>query len=74
MTHGCWLSMPSKHRISLNVSPDEYRELTTLAERARVSKAWIGRQALIAFLERYRDPNLQLPFDAARLSRDGDYQ
>ena len=66
--------MPSKHRISLNLTADEYREVAALAERARVSKAWIGRQALVAFLERYRNPNLQLPFDAAKLSRGGDYR
>ena len=66
--------MPSKHRISLNLAPNEYREVTALAERAHVSKAWIGRQALIVFLERYRDPNLQLPFDAASPSREEDYQ
>lgn len=64
--------MSSKYRISLNLAPEEYREIAALAENARVSKAWIGRQALIEFLERYRDRDLQLPLDLARTSREGD--
>ena len=60
--------MPSKHRVSLNLTPEEYREVAALAETARVSKAWIGRQALIEFLERYRDHDLQLPLDLAKTS------
>lgn len=63
--------MPSKHRVSLNLTPEEFREIAALAENARVSKAWIGRQALIEFLERYRDRDLQLPLDLARTSRGG---
>jgi hypothetical protein len=63
--------MPSKHRVSLNLSPEEYREVAALANKARVSKAWIGRQALIEFLEHYRDCDLQLPLDLATTSRRG---
>ena len=63
--------MPPKHRVSLNLTPEEFREIAALAENARVSKAWIGRQALIEFLERYRDRDLQLPLDLARTSRGG---
>ena len=63
--------MPSKHRVSLNLTTEEFREVAALAERARVSKAWVGRQALIEFLERYRDRDLQLPLDLARTSRRG---
>ena len=64
--------MASKHRVSLNLTPEEFREVAALAEDARVSKAWIGRQALIEFLERYRDRDLQLPLDLARTSlREG---
>ena len=47
------LAMPSKHRISVNLSPDEYRELEALAGEVRVSKAWLGRRAIIDFLERH---------------------
>ena len=63
--------MSSKHRVSLNLTLEEYREIAALAKHARVSKAWIGRQALIEFLERYRDRDLQLPLDLARTSRGG---
>ena len=63
--------MASKHRVSLNLTPEEFREIAALAENARVSKAWIGRQALIEFLERYRDRDLQLPLDLARTTRGG---
>ena len=61
-------TMPSKNRVSLNLTPEEYREIAALAEHARVSKAWIGRQALIEFLERHRGRDLQLPLDLARTS------
>ena len=60
-------TMPSKHRLSLNLTPEEHREVAALAETSRVSKAWIGRQAVIEFLERYRDREaLQLPLDLRR--------
>ncbi len=64
-------AMPSKHRLSLNLTPEEHREVAALAETSRVSKAWIGRQALIEFLDRYRDRDLQLPLDLGRISRTG---
>ena len=72
LQHRADSAMPSKHRVSLNLTPEEYRELAALAENARVSKAWIGRQALIEFLERHRVRDLQLPLDLARTSRRGD--
>lgn len=55
--------MASKYRVSVNLSPDEHRELAALAERAKVSKAWLGRQAIADFLERTRDGQVQLPLD-----------
>ena len=65
-------AMPSTHRLSVNLSPEEHREIAALAETSRVSKAWIGRQAVIEFLERYRDDEtLQLPLDLRRASRRG---
>lgn len=71
MKHCAHLAMPSKHRVSLNLTPEEYREVAVLAENARVSKAWIGRQALIEFLERNRDRDLQIPLDLTRTSHSG---
>ena len=62
-------AMPSTHRLSVNLSPEEYREIAALAEASRVSRAWIGRQALIEFLERYREQEFQLPLDLRRTSR-----
>ncbi|MXX71147.1 MAG: CopG family transcriptional regulator [Gemmatimonadetes bacterium] len=63
------MPMPSTHRLSVNLTAEEHREITALAEASRVSRAWIGRQALIEFLERYREPGLQLPLDLRRTSR-----
>lgn len=63
------VSMPSTHRLSVNLTAEEHREIAALAEASRVSRAWIGRQALIEFLERYRDRELQLPLDIRRASR-----
>ena len=66
------VAMPSTHRLSVNLSPEEHREIAALAETSRVSKAWIGRQAVIEFLERYRgEETLQLPLDLRRASRQG---
>lgn len=66
--------MPSKHRISVNLSSDELRELEALAEKSRISKAWLGRQAIIEFLERCRAPDLQLPLGLATPRRREDRQ
>lgn len=66
--------MPSKHRVSLNLSAEEHREVAALAEKGRVSKAWICRHALIEFLDRYRDRDLQLPLDLVGTSRRGNQQ
>ena len=63
--------MASKHRISLNLTEEEYREVAALAEKARVSRAWIGRQALIEFLERNRARDIQFPLDLAAMSERG---
>ena len=63
--------MPSKHRVSLNLTPEEYQEVAVIAEQARVSKAWIGRQALIEFLERHRERELQLPLNLTKTLRRG---
>ena len=63
--------MASKHRISLNLSSEEYIEVAALAEKARVSRAWIGRQALIEFLERHREREIQFPLDLAATAGRG---
>jgi hypothetical protein len=52
----------SKQRISINLPDSEYAELAILAEKCNISMAWIGRKAIVDFLERYKDRPLQLPF------------
>jgi len=53
--------MASKHRITVNLSEAEYNDLSSLSESQRVSMAWLGREAISEFLERYRREELQLP-------------
>jgi len=53
--------MAAKPRISISLPEQEYRELSALAEKHRISLAWLGQQAVHEFLERYRDRELQLP-------------
>ena len=67
-------AMASKHRLSVNLSLTGHRELQALAEHTRVSKAWIGRQAIAEFLERYRESALQLPLDLAGKRGTGERQ
>ena len=51
----------AKHRVTINLESNEYRELSALSDKHRVSLAWLGRQAIIELLERYRNEGLQLP-------------
>jgi predicted transcriptional regulator len=55
--------MPTiKQRISINLPDEEYAALSALAEKNNLSMAWIGRKAILDFLERYRDKQLPLTF------------
>ena len=54
-------AMAAKPRISITLPVREYRELLALAEEHHISLAWLGRQAVVEFLERYKDRELQLP-------------
>ena len=53
--------MATKHRVTINIDDSEFRQLAALSDKHRVSLAWLGRQALIEFLERHEDEELQLP-------------
>ena len=54
--------MPTnKHRIAINLDDQEFSELDAMAERHDVSLSWIGRQAVLEFLSRYKDQQLPLP-------------
>ena len=54
-------TVATKHRVSVNLAEEEYRELSVMANKYLVSMAWLGRQAIRDFLERYRVEELQLP-------------
>lgn len=53
-------------RLSVTLTPAEHTELLALKDAHRVSLAWLGRQAIVEFIEKYRDERAQLPL---RLSR-----
>ena len=66
MKHGAAPFMPtSKQRISINLEDGEYAELSALAEKHDISMAWIGRKAILDFLDRNREAPIQLPLDFA---------
>lgn len=53
--------MASKNRLTVNLSDDELASLCELAERSKVSMAWLGRQAICELLERTQANKEQLP-------------
>lgn len=55
--------MPTiKPRISINLPDEEYVALSVLAEKNNLSMSWIGRKAILDFLDRYRDKQIPLSF------------
>ena len=67
-------AMPSKHRVTVSLSPEEHQALESLSVKSRVSQAWIVRQALVELFERHQDDQLQLPFELARPLQSDDGQ
>lgn len=59
--------MASKNRVTVNLSDDEAAQLAALAEKAKVSKAWLGRRAICDLLDRARNDGQEqaLPIVAA---------
>ncbi|MDD9996393.1 MAG: ribbon-helix-helix domain-containing protein [Rhodospirillaceae bacterium] len=57
--------MPAKTRFSVALDDDEYETLANVAEKYRISMAWLVRQAVADFLERYRHNETQLPLPLA---------
>ena len=51
----------SKNRLSVSVTDSELAELLSLKDRHRVSVAWLGRQAIVEFIAKYREEHVQLP-------------
>ena len=64
--------MPSKHRLTVNLSLEEFTELAGLSEASRLSRAWIVRQAVLEFLERHKTNGIQLPLGLLQQSSSGD--
>lgn len=58
--------MAAKYRLSVNLTLEEHLQVEALAESAGISKAWLGRRAVVEFLERWREGELQLPLDIAK--------
>ena len=68
--------MPTtKHRLAVNLDNSDFDELAAMSEKYQVSLAWLGRQAILEFIARYRTEQLQLPFRQrdrdARTQTDG---
>lgn len=57
---------PKPQRISVGLSDAEYAELNALKDRHQVSLAWLGRQAILELLEKYREEHTQLPLKLRR--------
>ena len=59
--------MERPQRISVGLSIAEYENLQRIADKHRVSLAWVGRQAIAEFLARYEasDSKVLLPFREA---------
>ena len=49
-------------RITVSLSERNHAELTGLAERHDVSLSWLTRQALVEFIDKYKNTQTQLPF------------
>ena len=54
-------AMTSKHRITVNLTDEEAEALSQLAEKSRVSKAWLGRHAICSLIENTQRGDYQLP-------------
>ena len=62
--------MAAKHRVTVNLEDREYRALSALSDKHRVSLAWLGRQAIIEFLEHHEKDELQLPLNLSSERRE----
>ena len=51
----------SKNRLSVSLTDSELTELLLLKDRHNVSLAWLGRQAIVEFIAKYREEHVQLP-------------
>ncbi|MEX2487990.1 MAG: hypothetical protein WD356_00525 [Pseudomonadales bacterium] len=63
------ISVATKHRVIISIDDREFRQLAALSDKHCVSLAWLGRQAIIEFLERHEDEELQLPLTLSSKGR-----
>lgn len=64
--------MTAKRRVTVNMTDREYQQLSVLSQKNRVSLAWLGRQAIIEFLDRYANGRQQLPLELESKDREDD--
>ena len=64
--------MVASFRVTVNLEESEYAVLSALSGKHRVSLAWLGRQAIIEFLERHEDEQVQLPLILSTVRRPAD--
>ena len=57
--------MPAKTRFSVALEDEEYSALAVVADKHRISMAWLVRQAVADFLDRYRNDETQIPLPLA---------
>jgi predicted transcriptional regulator len=62
--------MPNSSRISISLSDTEYAQLRELSAKHRVSVSWLGRQAIVEFLENYGHRDIRSPL-SERVSKKG---
>lgn len=55
----------SKHRIAASLTDAEFGELAAMADKYDVSLSWLGRKAILEFIERYHSEQLRLPLRSA---------
>ena len=53
-------------RITVSLSERDHAALTEVAERHDVSISWLTRQALVEFIDKYKDTQAQLPLQIKR--------
>ena len=56
----------AKNRLSVGLTDAEMNELLALKDRHHVSMAWLGRQAILEFIAKYRAEHVQLPLKLVR--------
>ncbi len=49
--------------MTVNLEAVEYSQLSAMAEKYSVSLAWLGRRAIVEFLQRNEGDELQLPLN-----------